>query len=95
MSLLIAIASARPLLGMFWERATSLGAMLPFMDRVGVVFLACIAIAIAVVLSLLQNPDGRALRVELRDIDYSTSTGFNVSALIVAAILAALYAWWR
>jgi len=137
-SLLIAIASARPLLGsfdqafqyiqeftgfftpgicvifllgMFWERATSLGAMaaaigsailsfalkilwpeLPFMDRVGVVFLACIAIA--VVLSLLQKPDGKALRVELRDIDYSTSTGFNVSAVIVTAILATLYIWW-
>ena len=91
-SLLIAIVSARPLLGsfdqafqyiqeftgfftpgicvifllgMFWERATSLGAMaaaigsavlsfalkmlwpsLPFMDRVGIVFLACIAIAV-------------------------------------------------
>ena len=138
-SLLIAIVSARPLLGsfdqafqyiqeftgfftpgicvifllgMFWERATSLGAMaaaigsavlsfalkmlwpsLPFMDRVGIVFLACIAIAVG--LSLLGKPAGPALRVELRNIDYSTSTGFNVAAVIVAAILVALYAiWW-
>ena len=104
-SLLIAIVSARPLLGsfdqafqyiqeftgfftpgicvifllgMFWERATSLGAMaaaigsavlsfalkmlwpsLPFMDRVGIVFLACIAIAVG--LSLLEKPTGPAL----------------------------------
>lgn len=137
-SLLIAIVSARPLLGsfdqafqyiqeftgfftpgicvifllgMFWERATALGAMaaaigsavlsfalkflwpsLPFMDRVGVVFLACIAIAVG--LSLLEKPKGPALRVELRNIDYSTSGGFNIAAVTVAAILVALYAWW-
>ena len=138
-SLLIAIVSARPLLGsfdqafqyiqeftgfftpgicvifllgMFWERATSLGAIpaaigsavlsfalkilwpsLPFIDRVGVVFLACIAIAVG--LSLLEKPAGPSLRVELRNIDYSTSTGFNIAALVVVAILVALYAiWW-
>jgi SSS family solute:Na+ symporter len=139
LSLIIAILSARPLLGsfdqafqyiqeftgfftpgicvifllgMFWERTTASGAMtaavgsaalslalklwwpsLPFMDRVGLVFLACFAIAI--VISLLQPPRQTALRVELRDIDYSTSTSFNVAAVIVTAILIALYAtWW-
>jgi SSS family solute:Na+ symporter len=66
---------------------------LPFMDRVGVVFVACFAIAI--VLSLLQAPRESALRVELKDVDYSTSRGFNVAALIVTAILIALYTvWW-
>jgi SSS family solute:Na+ symporter len=66
---------------------------LPFMDRVGLVFLLCLAIAI--VLSLLAPPRQAALHVELRRIDYSTSTGFNVAALIVTAILIALYAtWW-
>jgi SSS family solute:Na+ symporter len=66
---------------------------LPFMDRVGVVFLACFAIAI--VISLLQPPRQTALRVELRDIDYSTSTSFNVAAVIVTVILIGLYAtWW-
>jgi solute:Na+ symporter, SSS family len=66
---------------------------LPFMDRVGLVFLACLAIA--VVLSLLQAPRTSALRVELKQVDYSTSTGFNVAALAVCAILIALYAtWW-
>jgi len=63
---------------------------LPFMDRVGVVFLACLAIA--VVLSLMQKRSEAALRVELKQIDYSTSTGFNIGAAVVTLILVALYA---
>jgi SSS family solute:Na+ symporter len=74
------------LLSKFWPA-------LPFMDRVGWVFVACVGIA--VVLSLLQPRRESALRVELKQIDYSTSTGFNLAALAVTAILAALYAtWW-
>jgi SSS family solute:Na+ symporter len=35
------------------------------------------------------------LRVDLKNIDYSTSSGFNIAALIVVGILVALYAtWW-
>jgi SSS family solute:Na+ symporter len=57
------------------------------------VFLACLVIA--VVLSLLQTHRDPPLKVELTGIDYSTSTGFNVGALIVTAILIAVYAtWW-
>ena len=100
------------LLGMFWERCTATGALvaaiasavlsfalkflwpsLPFMDRVGLVFLACFGVA--VVLSLLQTRRDPALRVQLKQIDYSTSAGFNLSALVISAILIALYAtWW-
>jgi hypothetical protein len=48
-----------------------------------------------VVLSLLQTRRDPALRVELKQIDYSTSAGFNLSALVISAILIALYAtWW-
>ena len=66
---------------------------LPFMDRVGLVFLACLAVA--AVISLAQPRPEAALRVDLKNIDYSTSTGFNVGAGIVAAILIAFYAlWW-
>jgi SSS family solute:Na+ symporter len=66
---------------------------LPFMDRVGLVFVACFGVAI--VLSLLQAPRESALRVELKQVDYSTSTGFNVAALAVTAILVGFYAaWW-
>jgi SSS family solute:Na+ symporter len=62
----------------------------PFMDRVGLVFLLCLAIA--VVLSLLQARRTTALRVELKDIDYSTAAGFNVASVLIIAILIALYA---
>jgi len=66
---------------------------LPFMDRVGLVFVVCFGIAI--VLSLLQAPRESALRVDLKQVDYSTSTGFNVAALAVTAILVGLYTvWW-
>jgi SSS family solute:Na+ symporter len=100
------------LLGMFWARCTATGALvaaiasavlsfalkvcwpsLPFMNRVGLVFLLCLGIAAA--LSLLRPEPQRVLRVELRQIDYSTSAGFNLAALIVTLILIALYAtWW-
>ncbi|MEP6940141.1 MAG: sodium transporter, partial [Rudaea sp.] len=63
---------------------------LPFMDRVGVVFLACAAIA--VIVSLVQAPRTAALRVELQDVDYSTRRSFNVAAVVVIVILIALYA---
>jgi solute:Na+ symporter, SSS family len=66
---------------------------LPFMDRVGVVFLACLGIAI--VISLLWPRRDAVLKVDLKNIDYSTSKGFNLAALAVTAILIALYAtWW-
>jgi SSS family solute:Na+ symporter len=66
---------------------------LPFMDRVGIVFLACLGIAVA--LSLMQPRPDAALRVELKDIDYSTSAGFNAAALVITAILIGIYAtWW-
>jgi SSS family solute:Na+ symporter len=63
------------------------------MDRVGLVFVVCFGIAI--VLSLLQAPRQSALRVDLKEVDYSTSVGFNVAALAVSAILVGLYTvWW-
>ncbi len=66
---------------------------LAFMDRVGVVFVACLGIAI--VLSLMQTHRDPALKVDLKEIDYSTSAGFNFAALAVTVILIAIYAtWW-
>jgi SSS family solute:Na+ symporter len=66
---------------------------LPFIDRVGLVFLACLGIAIVV--SLAEPRSQSALRVELKQIDYSTSRSFNVAAVAISAILIALYAtWW-
>jgi SSS family solute:Na+ symporter len=66
---------------------------MPFMNRVGVVFVACALIAI--LMSVMVPKRTTALRVDIKNIDYSTSVGFNVAALIVVAILAALYyTWW-
>ena len=100
------------LLGMFWERCTTAGALtatiaspllskllqltwpaLPFMDRVGLVFLACLALAIT--LSLLQGRRERLLKVEIKQIDYATSPAFNLAALAITAILIGIYwKWW-
>lgn len=66
---------------------------LPFMDRVGLAFLACLALA--VVISLLQARRAQVLKVEIKQIDYSTSTGFNMAALAITVILIGIYwKWW-
>ena len=65
---------------------------LPFMDRVGLVFAACLTLA--VVISLIGKPRTTALSVDIRNVDYSTSAGFNAAAVVVIAILVTLYAWW-
>jgi SSS family solute:Na+ symporter len=62
------------------------------MNRVGYVFLLCLAAAVAV--SLLQ-PKPKTSTVDLTEIDYSTSASFNVAGVIVIGILIALYsAFW-
>lgn len=66
---------------------------LPFMDRVGLVFVACLALAI--VISLLQTRSERVLKVEIKQIDYTTSPAFNLAALGITAILIGIYwKWW-
>ena len=71
---------------------------LPFLDRVGLVFVACCALAWGV--SAWQRRAGTAAAaeakaVDLAGVDFSTTSGFNYSALAVALILAALYiTWW-
>ena len=87
-ALAAAIASAvlSLALKLFWPA-------LPFMDRVGIVFVACLGIA--VVLSLLQARPKPLLKMDLTHIDYSTTAGFNAGAAAVVAILIGLYAtWW-
>ena len=65
----------------------------PFIDRVGVVFLASIAIGILITLSERAEPHPNAIDYE--QVDTSTSRGFNLSALVIILILTALYAtWW-
>ncbi|MDA0706096.1 MAG: sodium/sugar symporter [Proteobacteria bacterium] len=66
---------------------------LPFIDRVGVVFLLCIAIG--VVVSQLQGAENHPNAIKYDDVDTSTTGGFNLAALAVILVLVGLYAtWW-
>ena len=66
---------------------------LPFIDRVGLVFVLCLATG--VVVSRLQRAGAQPGAIDYRAVDVSTSRGFNLGALAVALILAALYiTWW-
>jgi SSS family solute:Na+ symporter len=99
-------------MGMFWKKTTADAALaaaigsavfsflfyqfwpaLPFMDRVGLVFLLCLGLA--VVVSLLQGQKVQAGAVDLDDIRFDTSKGFNLSLLLVVLVLVAFYSvWW-
>lgn len=66
---------------------------LPFIDRVGLVFVLCLGIGVA--MSYLQRAGARPGAIDYAGVDISTSRGFNLGALAVTLILAALYAtWW-
>jgi SSS family solute:Na+ symporter len=65
---------------------------LPFIDRVGLVFLLCAGLAVGIS-HLWPRPQAGA--VELGDVSFATSSGFNLSALLVTLILCAFYiTWW-
>lgn len=100
------------MLGLFWKRASEAGALaatigsfalsiaiktlwpaLPFLDRMMVVFL--LALALAVVFSLWQPAIAAKNQVNTADVSYQTSASFNMCSLGVVAILATLYTvWW-
>jgi SSS family solute:Na+ symporter len=63
---------------------------LPFMDRMGVVFL--VSLALAVLVSLVTPGRPAADTIDTKNVSYATRTGFNVGALGVVLILVALYA---
>jgi len=66
---------------------------LPFMDRVGLVFVLCLVLA--VITSIIQGNKEQEKAVDLKDVDMSTSAGFNICTVGIVLILAALYAtWW-
>ena len=99
------------MLGLFWARTTATAALiaaiasaalslyfklawpeLPFMDRVGLVFLLCVAIG---VMWSLARPQSQAGFVDPAGVSFSTTQGFNVSALLVTLILVFFYTvWW-
>ena len=66
---------------------------LPFIDRVGLVFLLSIGVGIAV--SAIQGAEAHPDAIDYESVDTSTTTGFNIAAAIVVLMLVALYAtWW-
>lgn len=99
-------------MGMFWKRGTSLGALaaavgsavlsvgfayflpsLPFMDRIGIVFLLCVALAVTV--SLIDKPSDHDKSVSLEEVNFETHKGFNLAAIGCMIILVIFYAtWW-
>ena len=65
----------------------------PFINRMGVVFL--VSLVLAVIVSLATPQREGADTIDSRDVRYRTSSGFNIGALGVVLILIALYAtWW-
>jgi SSS family solute:Na+ symporter len=97
------------LMGFFWKRSNSSGALastiisiplsallkytvpsLPFMNRMSVVFLACVALIILFgLLDPKSKENPKALQVEKSM--FKVSTGFMAGILIVMGIIAALY----
>jgi SSS family solute:Na+ symporter len=69
---------------------------IPFMDRVGLVFLLCLGLSIIVSKLTQQNSQNEnSETVSLDEISFKTETSFNVLSLSVIIILIAFYAaWW-
>jgi len=65
---------------------------MPFIDRVGWVFVLCMLAGVG--LSYLQKADGDDRTVNLAGVSFKTGPIFNVGAAIVAAILIFLYAFY-
>ncbi|MCL6712524.1 sodium/sugar symporter [Pseudomonas sp. R2.Fl] len=63
---------------------------LPFMDRIGLVFLLALVLAVGV--ALATRASGDRDRIRTADVSYATAPSFNVASLAVVAILVALYA---
>ena len=67
--------------------------MLPFIDRVGIVFILCLLVPALVVWG--QGAKDQPNSISLEGIDFATTKGFNYSSVGVVLVLAALYAtWW-
>ena len=62
---------------------------MPFMNRVGLVFV--LSLLLAVVVSLLSASVPAKNRIRIDDVSFRTSNGFNLGAIAVVAILIVLY----
>jgi SSS family solute:Na+ symporter len=66
---------------------------LPFIDRVGLVFLLCVGVGIVV--SLMEKKGDHPDAIDYASVDTKTTTGFNWASLVIILMLAFLYTvWW-
>ena len=66
---------------------------LPFIDRVGIVFLLCVLVGILV--SRMGGRPEHPKAIDYKAVDTTTSTGFNLASLVLILMLAGLYiTWW-
>jgi SSS family solute:Na+ symporter len=66
---------------------------LPFLDRVGIVFVLCVVLGMAI--SRFEGAGEQPGAIEFSEVDCSTSAGFNAASVAVVVMLLALYAtWW-
>ncbi len=72
-----------------WGGIASLNAV-PFLNRMTIVFF--LSLALAVIVSLARPARADSNRIVMEGVTFRTTTGFNIAALIVCAILIALYA---
>jgi SSS family solute:Na+ symporter len=87
-----AIAAAVGSVALSWL-GKSYWADLPFMDRMGLVFLA--SLALAVIVSLLGPRRGETNLIVTKDVSFRTPASFNIASVGVILILIGLYAtWW-
>jgi len=75
-----------------WGGIEALNAV-PFINRMGIVFLA--SLALAVIVSLARPAAGGSNRIRMEGVRFNTTTGFNIAAVVIILILIGLYAtWW-
>ena len=65
---------------------------IPFMNRVGYVFLACAATA--VIVSLIHPVRDQTKAILTAEIDFSTSQRFNLASALIGLVLICLYWYW-
>lgn len=66
---------------------------LPFIDRVGIVFVLCVVIGMMI--SRLQGAREQPGAINYKEVDTSTTIHFNLASLVVVLMLTGLYVtWW-
>ena len=75
-----------------WGGSSALNSV-PFMNRMSISFFA--SLALAVVISLAKPAPATRNLITMEGVSFRTPTSFNVAALIIVAMLVAVYAiWW-